>query len=42
MQAYFPEIIPTLAIEYTTAEGESCLRFITDSKLDGTPMLIKE
>lgn len=42
VQAYFPEIIPTLAIEYTTAEGESCLRFITDSKLDGTPMLIKE
>lgn len=42
VQAYFPEIIPTLAVEYTTAEGESCLRFITDSKLDGTPMLIKE
>ena len=42
VQAYFPEIIPTLAIEYTSAEGESCLRFITDSKLDGTPMLIKE
>ncbi len=42
VQAYFPEIIPTLAIEYTTAEGESCLRFITDSKLDGTPMLIEE
>ena len=42
VQAYFPEIIPTLAIEYTTAEGESCLRFITDSKLDDTPMLIKE
>ncbi len=42
VQAYFPEIIPTLAVEYTTAEGESCLRFITDSKLDGTPMLIEE
>ena len=42
IQAYFPEIIPTLAIEYTTAEGESCLRFITDSKLDGTPMLIEQ
>ena len=42
VQAYFPEIIPTLAIEYTSAEGESCLRVITDSKLDGTPMLIKE
>lgn len=42
IQAYFPEILPTLAIEYTTAEGESCLRFITDSKLDGTPMLIEQ
>ena len=42
IQAYFPEIIPTLAIEYTTAEGENCLRYITDSKLDGTPMLVEE
>ncbi len=42
IRAYFPEILPTLGISYTMAEGQNCLRLITDSKIDGTPLLLEE